>query len=152
MWRKIAYTFFVLCVRLHRVEKIPSVQSLVATSSRPNICGAVMALGFIRISLCGAPHSVIAFIKTWIHLVLPAPLGPRVIMPWRTACVSYSWISFRIHGEWNMRPNSATWWVKILLNIIIIYIVPESTKNKLHKIAEIIYIFVKKTAQNGRAD
>lgn len=32
-----------LSVLLHRVEKIPSVQSLVATSSLPNIWGAVIA-------------------------------------------------------------------------------------------------------------
>lgn len=37
------FTFFALNVRLHRVEKIPSVQSLVETSSRPNIWGAVIA-------------------------------------------------------------------------------------------------------------
>ena len=42
--------FFARNVLRHRVEKIPSVQSLVATSSLPNICGAVMALGFILIS------------------------------------------------------------------------------------------------------
>ena len=77
---------------LHSVEKIPSVQSLVATSRRPNIWGAVIALGFILISLWGAPQSVIDFIRTWIQQDLPAPLGPRVIMPWRTRWVSYSWI------------------------------------------------------------
>ena len=104
-----AQTFLVLWVLLHRVEKIPSVQSLVATSRRPNICGAVMAFGFILISLCGSPHSVIAFIRVWIHLVLPAPLGPRVIMPWRTRWVSNSWINFRIHGSWWMRPASCTY-------------------------------------------
>ena len=43
--------FFARRVFLHKVEKIPSVQSFVATSNRPNICGAVMALGFILISL-----------------------------------------------------------------------------------------------------
>lgn len=74
-------TFLVLWVLLHRVEKIPSVQSLVATSSRPNIWGALMALGFILSSLWGSPQSVIAFISMWIHLVFPAPVGPRVIMP-----------------------------------------------------------------------
>ena len=36
-------TFLALSVRLHSVEKIPSVQSLVETSSLPNIWGAVMA-------------------------------------------------------------------------------------------------------------
>ena len=40
-----------------------------------------MALGFILISLCGVPQSVIAFINTWIQLVLPAPLGPSTIIP-----------------------------------------------------------------------
>ena len=43
--------FFAFKDLLQRVEKIPSVQSLVATSNLPNICGAVMALGFILISL-----------------------------------------------------------------------------------------------------
>ena len=80
--------FLARSVFLHSVEKIPSVQSLVETSNRPNIWGAVMALGFILISLCGVPQSVIAFIKTWIQLVLPAPLGPSTIIPWRTRWVS----------------------------------------------------------------
>lgn len=40
-------------VFLHSAEKIPSVQSFVATSSLPNICAAVIAFGFIRISLRG---------------------------------------------------------------------------------------------------
>jgi len=101
-------TFFVLWVLLQRVEKIPSVQSLVATSRRPNICGAVIAFGFILISLCGSPQSVIAFINTRMHCVLPAPDGPRVIIPWRTHWVSYSWISFSTQAEWCTRPNSFT--------------------------------------------
>ena len=83
--------FLALRVLLQRVEKIPSVQSLVATSSLPNICGAVIALGFILISRCGEPVSVMAFIKTWMQLVLPAPEGPSVIIPWRTRCVSNNW-------------------------------------------------------------
>lgn len=63
-WRvfKYYYTFFVipflaLKVFLQRLENIPSVQSFVATSRRPNICGAVIALGFILISRCGCPQS-----------------------------------------------------------------------------------------------
>lgn len=40
-------TFLIFSVFLHNAEKIPSVQSLVDTSNRPNICGAVMAFGFI---------------------------------------------------------------------------------------------------------
>lgn len=102
-------TFLVLWVLLHRVEKIPSVQSLVATSSRPNIWGAVIALGFILSSLWGSPQSVIAFISMWIHLVFPAPVGPRVIIPCRTRWVSNSWISFRIQGAWKISPVSSTY-------------------------------------------
>ena len=83
------------CVLLQSVEKIPSVQSLVATSRRPNICGAVMALGFILISRCAIPTSVNAFIKIWMQHVLPAPLGPRTIIPWRTRWVSNSWVKKR---------------------------------------------------------
>ncbi len=101
-------TFLVLWVLLHSVEKMPSVQSFVATSRRPNIWGAVMAFGFILISLCGAPHSVMAFMRTLMHLVLPAPDGPNVIIPWRTRWVSNSWIHFKIHaGQW-IRFNSCT--------------------------------------------
>ena len=75
------WPFLVLSVRLQSAEKMPSVQSLVATSSRPNICGAVIALGFIRISLCGVPQSVIARISRWMMHVLPVPEGPSIIMP-----------------------------------------------------------------------
>lgn len=55
--RENSLPFFAFRVFLHSVEKMPSVQSLVATSSRPNIWGAVIALGFMRISLWGWPHS-----------------------------------------------------------------------------------------------
>lgn len=55
--KQLFWPFFALSVFLQSVEKMPSVQSFVATSSRPNIWGAVMALGFMRISLWGWPHS-----------------------------------------------------------------------------------------------
>ena len=42
-------------------------------------------------NLCTVPMAVKAFINTWIQLVLPEPLGPRVMMPCRTSWVSYSW-------------------------------------------------------------
>jgi hypothetical protein len=51
-----------------------------------------------------------AFINMLIHLVLPAPLGPSVIIPWRTRWVSYNWMSFNIHGAWwTNSPELATW-------------------------------------------
>lgn len=75
------WTFLVLSVLLHRVEKMPSVQSLVVTSREPNICEAVMALGFILISRWGEPQSDMAFISVWMQVVFPAPLGPRAIIP-----------------------------------------------------------------------
>lgn len=53
-----AIPFFALKVFLQSAENIPSVQSFVATSRRPNICGAVIALGFILISRCGCPQSM----------------------------------------------------------------------------------------------
>ena len=49
-----------------------------------------MALGFMRHSLWGSPQSVMAFISMWMQHVLPAPEGPRVIIPWRTRWVSNS--------------------------------------------------------------
>lgn len=73
--------FLVFRVFLHSVEKMPSVQSLVAASKRPNIWGAVMALGFILISLWGVPHSLKARIRMLMTAVFPAPLGPSVIRP-----------------------------------------------------------------------
>lgn len=82
--------FLVFSVFLHSVEKMPSVQSLVAASSFPNIWGAVIALGFIRISLCGWPHCVSALISMVMTIVFPDPLGPSVISPWRTRDVSYN--------------------------------------------------------------
>lgn len=42
---------FIFKVFLHKAENIPSVQSFVATSNLPNICAAVIAFGFILISL-----------------------------------------------------------------------------------------------------
>lgn len=98
--------FLARSVFLQRVEKIPSVQSFVATSSLPNIWGAVMALGFILISLCGVPQSVMAFINTWIHAVLPAPLGPSTIMPWRTLWVSNNCKGSGITSTLNLQENT----------------------------------------------
>ena len=86
--KEIRAPFFVFNDFLHRVENMPSVQSLVAASNRPNICGAVIAFGFILISRCGWPVSPMAFISMLIQAVLPAPLGPNAIMPCRTLCVS----------------------------------------------------------------
>lgn len=60
---------------------MPSVQSLVATSSLPNICGAVMAFGFIRYSKCMSPVLVRADSKQWMAAVLPDPVGPNIISP-----------------------------------------------------------------------
>ena len=41
--------------------------------------------------LWGTPHSPIASIRALIALVLPAPVGPNIIIPWRTRCVSNNW-------------------------------------------------------------
>lgn len=59
--------------------------------------------------LWGSPQSDIALMRTFMHLVLPAPLGPKAIMPWRTRCVSNSWMSFRTQGAWCINPASWTW-------------------------------------------
>ena len=48
---------FALAALRHSTEKTPSVQSPVDASSRPNIWGAVMALGFIRHTTCLGPTS-----------------------------------------------------------------------------------------------
>lgn len=41
---------------------------------------------------------VIAFIKVWMQVVFPAPLGPSVINPCLTLWVSKSWITFSFQG------------------------------------------------------
>jgi hypothetical protein len=65
----------------HRTAKMPSVQSPVALSMRPNIWGAVMALGFMRQMACLVPSSVRAPASTSMMELLPAPLGPTSMMP-----------------------------------------------------------------------
>lgn len=67
---------------------MPSVQSLVATSRRPNIWGAVMALGFMRISLCGWPHSegetqiIINNVRVSIQVYMSGTSGIRKLNKW----------------------------------------------------------------------
>lgn len=100
-------TFFAFSVFLHRVEKTPSVQSLVATSNVPNICEAVMALGFMRISLCGVPQSVMALISVWMHVVLPVPLGPSVIIPTAQRTNNANVGSLLVHMGVHMEAKSA---------------------------------------------
>ena len=104
-----------LWVFLQRVEKIPSVQSFVATSRRPNICGAVMAFGFIRISLCGIPCSVKDLRRVLMQVVLPAPeIGQIPRNPYRTpslyhysAVLNASLISFSVlHKSYHKSGNS----------------------------------------------
>mmetsp|Transcript_18328 Transcript_18328/g.62278 ORF Transcript_18328/g.62278 Transcript_18328/m.62278 type:complete len:245 (+) Transcript_18328:5188-5922(+) len=90
----------------HSTAKTPSVQSPEAASMRPNICGAVMALGFMRAMTClrsrrlRAPHSVLEI------AVLPAPVGPTSMMPWRTRYVSYSCTHLESHVGCSCRPAS----------------------------------------------
>ena len=64
--------------------KMPSVQSPVAASMRPNIWGAVMALGFMRHTTCLVPSSVSAAARQSMMVDLPAPAGPTTMMPCRT--------------------------------------------------------------------
>lgn len=56
----------------------------VAASMRPNICGAVMALGFMRQMACLVPSSVRAAARHSMMVDLPEPAGPTTMMPWRT--------------------------------------------------------------------
>mmetsp|Transcript_29254 Transcript_29254/g.72343 ORF Transcript_29254/g.72343 Transcript_29254/m.72343 type:complete len:245 (+) Transcript_29254:3147-3881(+) len=82
--------FFSLAARRHSTANTPSVQSPVVGSMRPNICGAVMALGFIFQMTCLVPSSLSAPASVSQIAVLPAPVGPTSMMPWRTWYVSYS--------------------------------------------------------------
>lgn len=49
-----------------------------------------MALGFIRYSKCVSPVLVNADRSEWMAVVLPDPVGPSIISPWRTKDVSYT--------------------------------------------------------------
>lgn len=51
----------------------------------------------------------IAFIKVWMQVVFPAPLGPRAIIPCLTRWVSNSWMTFSFQGGWLTKPASSTW-------------------------------------------
>ena len=57
----------------------------------------------------GCPVPVMALIKVCMQVVFPAPLGPRVIIPCRTLCVSNSWMTFSFQGGWLIKPASSTW-------------------------------------------
>ena len=66
----------------------------VAASMRPNIWGAVMALGFMRQMTCLVPSSVSAAARHSMRVDVPLPAGPTTMMPWRT-CVAeqQGWVS-----------------------------------------------------------
>ena len=78
------FWFLFLAALRHSTAKMPSVQSPVAWSMRPNICGAVMALGFMRQMMCLVPSSDSAPARQSPMAVLPPPAGPTSMMPWRT--------------------------------------------------------------------
>mmetsp|Transcript_9300 Transcript_9300/g.39101 ORF Transcript_9300/g.39101 Transcript_9300/m.39101 type:complete len:245 (+) Transcript_9300:7149-7883(+) len=82
--------FFSLAALRQSTAKTPSVQSPVLASMRPNICGAVMALGFIFQMTCFTPVSVSAPASVSQIAVFPEPVGPTSMIPWRTWYVSYS--------------------------------------------------------------
>jgi hypothetical protein len=63
---------------LQSEEKMPSLQSFVATSIFPNICPALIDLGFNLISLYGFPPCASDFIKMAMQDDFPVPLGPRI--------------------------------------------------------------------------
>ena len=82
------FWFWALAAFRQRTAKIPSVQSPVVASSRPNIWGAVMALGFIFQITCLVPSSVSAPARHSMMQVLPPPDGPTTMIPCRTRYVS----------------------------------------------------------------
>mmetsp|Transcript_27980 Transcript_27980/g.68338 ORF Transcript_27980/g.68338 Transcript_27980/m.68338 type:complete len:200 (+) Transcript_27980:6625-7224(+) len=65
----------------HSTAKMPSVQSPVVGSRRPNICAAVTALGFILRIVCFSSVTERAPASTSIAIVLPDPVGPTTPMP-----------------------------------------------------------------------
>ena len=67
--------FFSFAARRHSTAKTPSVQSPVAASNRPNICGAVIAFGFIFQMTCLVPSSVSAPASVSMMAVLPRARG-----------------------------------------------------------------------------
>mmetsp|Transcript_25452 Transcript_25452/g.58911 ORF Transcript_25452/g.58911 Transcript_25452/m.58911 type:complete len:218 (-) Transcript_25452:3345-3998(-) len=82
----------------HSCAKMPSVHSLAITSRQPNICGAVIALGFMRSSRCGWPtiggrfwSALTSISDLWSVSTmrdLPTPDGPTCMMEWRTRHIS----------------------------------------------------------------
>ena len=92
--------FLSLFARRHSCAKMPSVHSLATTSIAPNICGEVIALGFMVTILCGWPimgatiasggttMPCSALCSTSMMVVLPVPLGPTHMSEWRTRHIS----------------------------------------------------------------
>mmetsp|Transcript_14309 Transcript_14309/g.34772 ORF Transcript_14309/g.34772 Transcript_14309/m.34772 type:complete len:245 (-) Transcript_14309:214-948(-) len=96
--------FFSFAARRHSTANTPSVQSPVEESMRPNICGAVMALGFIFQMTCLVPSSERAPANVSQMAVFPDPVGPTSMIPCLTWYVSYSWTHLASHCGWSWRP------------------------------------------------
>ena len=101
----------------------------------------------IYLTQCRSSHNmhtippVKALINVCMQVVLPAPLGPRAIMPCRTVWVSYSWIIFSFHGGWLIRPASSTCWSKITIQAPAVLSV--STRN-----GDTVWIYIVMTESN----
>ena len=73
---------------LHSAANTPSVQSPVAASILPNICGAVSAFGFSLHTTVFLRSDVSAAARHSTSAVLPLPEGPTSMMPCLTRLVS----------------------------------------------------------------
>ena len=80
----------------------------VAASMRPNIWGAVMALGFMRHTAVLDPRLDNVAARQSMAALFPEPAGPTTMMPWRTRQVSYSCMTLLIQGPCFWRPRSST--------------------------------------------
>ena len=82
-------------------QKKVSIKSILSNSNAQSVMETEpLTFGFSLISLCCSPVMVRPVMSIWIHCVLPAPEGPRTMIPWRTRWVSYNWISFMAQGGW----------------------------------------------------
>ena len=90
----------------HSCEKMPSVQSPVDASSLPNICGAVMDLGFIFHTDVLVPRRVSVLATASMAVDLPLLEGPTTMMPWRTIELSYSCRHLSAQSAWYVQPTS----------------------------------------------
>ena len=86
---------------------MPSVQSRLTGSIKPYSSCSGWAFGFRTNIFTVTPSAASrAFFSVSRTSDLPPPVGPTIIVVWRTICVSYIWMHL---STWLMKTSSSVW-------------------------------------------